>query len=733
MEVAEIKPQESLYHKTPNKSMRKKLAKEWLTLNDEQKMVLRSKRARQGLSCDICGSLGYYRENCPNACVSPPKTPDSMDSTPPATPPPEPVGLGVFWGKDFCEETHPWNNDDTPRGKFDYLKKVDVNVVRPKAQIAEKILQVSDAKLGSYEFFTEAEEGYARTYPELTLHQVMRRLMRLLEKQLYKNAENLEAAFDTTLLHPPFEKDRDTFYPEELTKVKEYKEYFLAKELKKDRKLMYKHQAGVRPPDDLDPLFRGGSVDDRFIYSTNPKAGQSMHGKNTWKSVLSHSDDLASSDPMMAKKQAKIDKLFHDQSKWIQMQQRSMTHRNDRYEHLVNIMKNELAREHKREGKALMASKHGAKSVQLELWLERLESVDTIMNCVRLYNFSSGLEEADFLMFCFERWKKTIRSKVAEHGGGGALPALNGGGKKNGSDATVTSNSSSTVKTGKSSKGSSSKSSLSHHNKMISSSSPYHADMVAINEQEKKTRKIRDKFLADAKVSREKEAALREQMMAKEAAEAAAKKAAMSAVSYKSKESHPVLQFAPSVVSSDPPVNDKQDGEGNADLQSLVGGSLTMSVPPPPPSLSRGYSLGAISTVSNSPNISRRPSLKKMSSYGSDLMSAGSSALNSQDSPSPSKTNSKVTVVTQEGLVDQSVEAALKFTEDMKAAAEIKRKHKKLMTTSREIKNYTVVRRKHPREIDDEKIARAKQTFLYVVLTIACWIVSNFCALVRLI
>jgi len=48
-------------------------------------------------------------------------------------------------------------------------------------------LRSSDSALQNFEFFAESAEGYGRTYPELTLHQVMRRLMRLLHERLQKN------------------------------------------------------------------------------------------------------------------------------------------------------------------------------------------------------------------------------------------------------------------------------------------------------------------------------------------------------------------------------------------------------------------------------------------------------------------------------------------------------------------------------------------------------------------
>jgi hypothetical protein len=90
--------------------------------------------------------------------------------------------------------------------------------------------------------------------------------MRLLEKQIKHNVEQLEATFDTTLLHPPFEKERQTFYPPELFKVKEYRDYFLAKDRKKEVKKVYQNQSSVRTEDEMDQLFRGPNVGNDFLY-----------------------------------------------------------------------------------------------------------------------------------------------------------------------------------------------------------------------------------------------------------------------------------------------------------------------------------------------------------------------------------------------------------------------------------------------------------------------------------
>lgn len=84
-----------------------------------------------------------------------------------------------------------------------------------------------------------------------------------------------------------------TFYPQELyEKEKRVRDYLMQKQLA-DRSgyRNYQDQSALRPADQLDRLFRGplAAADLGFIYRLDPKAGECMHSKNTWKSVLSHS------------------------------------------------------------------------------------------------------------------------------------------------------------------------------------------------------------------------------------------------------------------------------------------------------------------------------------------------------------------------------------------------------------------------------------------------------------
>jgi hypothetical protein len=407
----------------PNRITRRRLAEEWKTFSPEKQLKIRAARSKRGIKCDICGLAGYFRENCPNQCTSPPSTPDSLESTPPSTPDEsmnedesfddesiatEPTGL--FWGdsKDAFVITG-------KKSAYQMKQKPDMSKLRPLAQERLAELRESDAtSAGSFTFFCHSDHTYARSYAELTLQQVMRRMMRLLEKQLIKNADNLEADFDTTLLHPPSDKVGKKFYPEEFLEVKDFREYFYKKESKVKGNLNYKYQGNIRPIDELD-LFRGNSLDKSSFYETKGNAGESIHAKNTWKSILAKNDTLANSDPIMAKKQEKINQLFKNQSKWIEMQSKSMTYRNDRYEHMVFILKNEIKKEHHREGKLLQAeNKRVSKNLAMDIYQERLASVDLMIKVLQSYKFTAGLDEADFLLFCLERWEEETRIRLSD-------------------------------------------------------------------------------------------------------------------------------------------------------------------------------------------------------------------------------------------------------------------------------------------------------------------------------
>ena len=404
----------------PNAAARRLLAQSWKTLSGEQQLQIRSNRAKRGIKCIVCGAVGYFRENCPNQCQTPPSTPESWESTPPSTPPQSPPNtpppsFGLYWGASN-DKSRDKPKEVKKKSSYDYRKTVDVGIVRPQAQRVQETLRSNDEKIGSFQFFTLADDGYCATFSQLSLHQLMRRLMRLIEKQLLKNATKLEASFDTTLLHPPSERHLGpTFYPEELLKVPEYRDQLLSMDKKKDTRRKHQNQASLRPVDELDPLFRGGGAikfNDDFLYTTNPKAGASIHSKNTWKSVLAKNDALASSDPTMARKQLEIDKLFEHQSKWIAMQKTDMAYTNDRYEHVVSIIRNELKKEHAREARLLHVDKYTKKATQMKVYQEQLESVDTIMRCLHCYNLTTAIDQADFLLFTLERWKEILQSKI---------------------------------------------------------------------------------------------------------------------------------------------------------------------------------------------------------------------------------------------------------------------------------------------------------------------------------
>lgn len=464
----------------PNKAARKLLAEEWERLTPQQQMHLKAVRSKRGVHCDVCGLYGYYRENCPNLCVTPPGTPDSLDSTPPTTPRKrgDPIkskkkkdmdegfdmvpyveeqdnasGGAFFWGAnkdsqqmvtftpagdnisllDSLSSIHSATSTTTgsrsKRSKSNrggegeeeksvtsvhQLKtKVDLSNLRPIATNEVEQLRKSDAKVDRFAFFNYANQTYARTYAELTLQQVMRRMMRLVEQQLLSNVDNLTATFDTTLLAPPKDVIEDTFYPKDFLEVKEFREYFYHLQNKEKPFRTYQYQGHARPDEDLDLLFRVSKDPVSSLYKVKKNAGESIHAKNNWKSTLAKHDTLANSDPNLRVKQEKMNALFANQSKWIALQSTSMKYQNDRYEHLVMMLRWELQREHQREYQLLSCeSKRASKDAAMEIYQQRLSAVDLMMRVLQSYHFTAGLEEADFLMFCLKEWEDNIQRRL---------------------------------------------------------------------------------------------------------------------------------------------------------------------------------------------------------------------------------------------------------------------------------------------------------------------------------
>lgn len=395
----------------PNAASRKFLAEKWQTLSLEEQTVLRATRSKRGIKCFVCNTPGYFRENCPNGCLSPPPTPNSDDSdvvsdgeSKKTSNHGSSLSGGLFWGK--SEE-----NEDDQLTSYKLKRKLDFHQLRKESTTQKVNLRNEDEEVQTHEFFTQASENYARNAAELTLHQLMRRIMRLVEKQLLKNAENLESTFDTTLLVPPSKVEGKNFYPDEFMKIKEYRDYFMKKLSKKGIKKAHQNQSSLRTSDELDPLFRGESTNTDFLYRTNPKAGESIHAKNTWKSVFGRYDVLANSDPSLAAKQKKLDMVFHTQNGWIRSQSKSMEFCNDRFEHLVFILRHELEHEHERESKVLLAEEHGQKDAAVDVWQERMQSVDLITKVLQTYSFTAGVEEADFLLFCLRSWQDILQKK----------------------------------------------------------------------------------------------------------------------------------------------------------------------------------------------------------------------------------------------------------------------------------------------------------------------------------
>ena len=78
---------------------------------------------------------------------------------------------------------------------------------------------------------------------------------------------------------------------------------------------------------------------------------------------------------------------------------------NDRFEHLVVVIRDEINAEHARETALLTASAHSTKQEQMVVWQQRFASVDRIARTLEAYGLTGGLDEADFLTYSLHQWR----------------------------------------------------------------------------------------------------------------------------------------------------------------------------------------------------------------------------------------------------------------------------------------------------------------------------------------
>lgn len=101
--------------------------------------------------------------------------------------------------------------------------------------------------------------------------------------------------------------------------------------------------------------------------------------------------------------------LFTAQAAWSHNQQQDMEFRNDRFEHILHILRTEIHQEHERENNLLNADPKALPKLQSDLWIERYTAVDRITDTIQAYGLAAGLDDLDLIMFTLDNWRKTQR------------------------------------------------------------------------------------------------------------------------------------------------------------------------------------------------------------------------------------------------------------------------------------------------------------------------------------
>jgi hypothetical protein len=79
--------------------------------------------------------------------------------------------------------------------------------------------------------------------------------------------------------------------------------------------------------------------------------------------------------------------MFKKQSAWMSDQKINMEHLNDKFEHVVVILRKEIAREHERESTLLVSTKVNSRVEKTAIWRDRFESIDRVRFTLESYGF----------------------------------------------------------------------------------------------------------------------------------------------------------------------------------------------------------------------------------------------------------------------------------------------------------------------------------------------------------
>ena len=347
-----------------NATIIKKLCEKWVTLSEEEKARVRSRRARQGVRCESCGSVGYFTAICPCS-----KTTIPEDVEP---------GINLFWGD---------------RNALQGIEPSDAVLYVPKERDR---LQNEDSNIPPFQYLRDAPSSYHTSMDDLTLFQVLRKVIRLMELTLKKHILNLESKDNSSILIPPPTLHDNDITRKALLEFKEYRDYFYKK---LERKSNVKPRGNITKLENVDTLYGEGHDETAKSMYQASLSSTSMHNSVGWKSVLGNEEYDA-----VSLAEQKISSPV-PKSNWHILQDMHMKTFNDNLEHLIHVIRNELKEEHNRERRILTADSDQSRRIKSKIWSERLDAADRIIQTLLIYKLSSGAEEADFYIYTLKNWR----------------------------------------------------------------------------------------------------------------------------------------------------------------------------------------------------------------------------------------------------------------------------------------------------------------------------------------
>jgi hypothetical protein len=408
--------------------------REWDTLTPAQKAVKRCMRAKMGCSCSGCGSVGYWRRNCPYcpAVVYDRATGGFVEKTSSSTAPPPSrkgraheslVATPSIDAEDLGPSSLQLATSAASTDNLTWRWHAEVQDCATSSSSSSHLAQSANLMSPTVPpspSHAVAKKGYLRQRgPEVLVHEhsyflVLQRLAVALSDAL----EKMLAPFASSILRAPTAKesvilpasstirrdDKDFFLRETTAPTKaDVKQHEYKGSYKRDDKLCYvfdRKYVGQKAAKLRDHLSLG------FCAAPKGYKGATVHGVVGWRSTLTVLDRHATAGKAAVEAEQSMKRAVKCQGQWLHAQEKASQARHLRCKYLLHLLHGEMMKEQDRENSILLLDTPlEQKQAVGKAMKERASSADKIIRCLVDYGLIGEIEHSQYLIFTLNQMR----------------------------------------------------------------------------------------------------------------------------------------------------------------------------------------------------------------------------------------------------------------------------------------------------------------------------------------